>query len=71
MTSYYQSPYYLESCSRYPYVGKVSVGEKATVDFVYQFVKKQIVTHNTFYAGNIIGIPTKFYQNFVMVCVFF
>ncbi|XP_071556365.1 F-box/LRR-repeat protein 4-like [Temnothorax nylanderi] len=33
-----------ESCSRYPYIGRISVGEEGSVDFVYQFVKKRFVT---------------------------
>ncbi|XP_077278055.1 F-box/LRR-repeat protein 4-like isoform X2 [Temnothorax americanus] len=31
-----------ESCSRYPYIGRVSVGEENSVDFVYQFGKKRL-----------------------------
>ncbi|XP_071571936.1 uncharacterized protein [Temnothorax nylanderi] len=42
MTTHNKSSY-CESCSRYPYVGRVSVGEKDTVDFIYQFVKKRFV----------------------------
>ncbi|TGZ51590.1 F-box/LRR-repeat protein 4, partial [Temnothorax longispinosus] len=41
MTTHNKSSYY-ESCSRYPYVGRVSV-EEDTVDFIYQFVKKRFV----------------------------
>ncbi|XP_071556701.1 F-box/LRR-repeat protein 4-like isoform X2 [Temnothorax nylanderi] len=33
-----------ENCNRYPYIGRVSVGEEDSVDFVYQFVKKRFVT---------------------------
>ncbi|TGZ32069.1 F-box/LRR-repeat protein 4 [Temnothorax longispinosus] len=42
MTSHYQ-PLYCESCSRYPYVGRVSAGEEGSVDFIYQFAKKRFV----------------------------
>ncbi|TGZ46245.1 hypothetical protein DBV15_10635 [Temnothorax longispinosus] len=42
MTSHYQS-LHCESCSRYPYVGRVSVGEEDSVDFIYQFAKKRFV----------------------------
>ncbi|XP_071644426.1 F-box/LRR-repeat protein 4-like [Temnothorax longispinosus] len=45
MTSHYQS-FYCESCNRYPYIGKVSVGEEDSVDFIYQFVKKRSVAKN-------------------------
>ncbi|XP_077269996.1 F-box/LRR-repeat protein 4-like [Temnothorax americanus] len=45
MAFHYQSLYY-KSCSRYPYVGRVSVGEKESVDFIYQFVKKRFITPN-------------------------
>ncbi|XP_071572456.1 F-box/LRR-repeat protein 4-like [Temnothorax nylanderi] len=59
---------YCESCSRYPYVGRISVGEKSSVDFIYQFAKKRFVDKNhqnvsIFYtAPDIIG-PPKF-QNY-------
>ncbi|XP_071573704.1 F-box/LRR-repeat protein 4-like [Temnothorax nylanderi] len=64
MTSHCQT-LYCESCSRYPYVGKVSVGEKEHVDFIYQFVKKRFFPKpdydrslSTFYtAPDIIGPP--------------
>ncbi|XP_071571635.1 F-box/LRR-repeat protein 4-like [Temnothorax nylanderi] len=63
MTSHCQ-PLYYESCSRYPYVGRVSVGEEEHVDFVYQFVKKRFVPAmyqrhlSIFYtAPDIIGPP--------------
>ncbi|XP_071564493.1 F-box/LRR-repeat protein 4-like [Temnothorax nylanderi] len=42
MTTHNKSSY-CESCSRYPYVGRVSVGEENSVDFIYQFVKKRFV----------------------------
>ncbi|XP_071644500.1 uncharacterized protein [Temnothorax longispinosus] len=45
MTSHYQ-PLYCESCSRYPYVGRVSVGEEDSVEFIYQFVKQRDVADN-------------------------
>ncbi|XP_071572453.1 F-box/LRR-repeat protein 4-like isoform X3 [Temnothorax nylanderi] len=45
MTSHYQ-PLYCESCSRYPYVGRLSVEEEDSVDFIYQFVKKRFVAVN-------------------------
>ncbi|XP_024880161.1 uncharacterized protein LOC112459991 [Temnothorax curvispinosus] len=45
MTTHNQSSY-CESCSRYPYVGRVSIGEKESVDFIYQFVTKRFVTTN-------------------------
>ncbi|XP_071574355.1 F-box/LRR-repeat protein 4-like [Temnothorax nylanderi] len=67
MTSHYQ-PLYCESCSRYPYVGRVSVGEEGSVDFIYQFAKKRFVAKNhknlnTYHtAPDIIG-PPKF-QNY-------
>ncbi|XP_024894209.1 uncharacterized protein LOC112468997 [Temnothorax curvispinosus] len=67
MTSHYQ-PLYYESCSRYPYVGRVSVGEEGNVDFIYQFAKKRFVSKNhqniSIYhtAPDIIG-PPKF-QNY-------
>ncbi|TGZ53262.1 hypothetical protein DBV15_10882 [Temnothorax longispinosus] len=67
MTSHYQ-PLYSESCSRYPYVGRMSVGEESSVDFIYQFVKKRFVPKNhqnisIFHtAPDIIG-PPKF-QNY-------
>ncbi|XP_071555835.1 F-box/LRR-repeat protein 4-like [Temnothorax nylanderi] len=67
MTSHYQ-PSYCESCSRYPYVGRVSVGEEGSVDFIYQFAKKRFVPKNhqnfSIYhtAPDIIG-PPKF-QNY-------
>ncbi|XP_024893499.1 F-box/LRR-repeat protein 4-like isoform X1 [Temnothorax curvispinosus] len=67
MTSHYQ-PLYSESCSRYPYVGRVSVGEEGNVDFIYQFAKKRFVSKNhqnisIFHtAPDIIG-PPKF-QNY-------
>ncbi|XP_071557328.1 uncharacterized protein [Temnothorax nylanderi] len=66
MTTHNKSSYY-ESCSRYPYVGRVSV-EEDSVDFIYQFVKKRFVavdyrSHSIFYtAPDIIG-PPKF-QNY-------
>ncbi|XP_071573703.1 F-box/LRR-repeat protein 4-like isoform X2 [Temnothorax nylanderi] len=64
MTSHCQT-LYCESCSRYPYVGRVSVGEKEHVDFIYQFVKKRFFPKSysdqglsTFYtASDIIGPP--------------
>ncbi|XP_071629955.1 F-box/LRR-repeat protein 4-like isoform X2 [Temnothorax longispinosus] len=63
MTSYCQ-PSYCESCSRYPYVGRVSVGEEEH-DFIYQFAKKKFFPKrdydrslSTFYtAPDIIGPP--------------
>ncbi|XP_071642773.1 F-box/LRR-repeat protein 4-like [Temnothorax longispinosus] len=67
MTSHYP-PFYCESCSRYPYVGRVSVGEEGSVDFIYQFAKKRFVPKNheniSIYhtAPDIIG-PPKF-QNY-------
>ncbi|XP_071570119.1 F-box/LRR-repeat protein 4-like isoform X2 [Temnothorax nylanderi] len=43
MASNYQS-LYGESCGRYPYIGRKSVGEEdIRVDFIYQFVKKRHV----------------------------
>ncbi|XP_071644119.1 F-box/LRR-repeat protein 4-like isoform X2 [Temnothorax longispinosus] len=45
MTTHNQS-LYCESCSQYPYVGRVSVGEEDKVDFINQFVKKRFVTMN-------------------------
>ncbi|TGZ56696.1 F-box/LRR-repeat protein 4, partial [Temnothorax longispinosus] len=62
MTSYCQ-PLYCERCSRYPYVGRISVGEEEHVDFIYQFVKERFVPtrHQSltiFYtAPDIIGPP--------------
>ncbi|XP_024894204.1 uncharacterized protein LOC112468995, partial [Temnothorax curvispinosus] len=59
---------YCESCSQYPYVGRVSVGEEDSVDFIYQFVKKRFVAvdHRSLSifhtAPDIIG-PPKF-QNY-------
>ncbi|XP_024886879.1 F-box/LRR-repeat protein 4-like, partial [Temnothorax curvispinosus] len=59
---------YCESCSRYPYVGRVSVGEEDSVDFIYQFAKKRFVAvdHKSLSifhtAPDIIG-PPKF-QNY-------
>ncbi|XP_071649655.1 F-box/LRR-repeat protein 4-like [Temnothorax longispinosus] len=55
-----------ESCSRYPYIGRESVGKEG-VDFIYQFVKKIFVTtrrnHQNFSifhtASDIIGPPEK------------
>ncbi|XP_071640836.1 uncharacterized protein [Temnothorax longispinosus] len=67
MTSHYQR-LYNESCSRYPYVDRVSVGEEGSVDFIYQFTKKRYVPKNhqniSIYhtAPDIIG-PPKF-QNY-------
>ncbi|XP_071644669.1 F-box/LRR-repeat protein 4-like isoform X2 [Temnothorax longispinosus] len=67
MTTHNQS-IYCENCSRYPYVGRVSVGEEDSVDFIYQFVKKRFVDVNhrslsIFHtAPDIIG-PPKF-QNY-------
>ncbi|TGZ49866.1 hypothetical protein DBV15_09470, partial [Temnothorax longispinosus] len=54
--------------NRYPYVGRVSVGEEGSVDFIYQFAKKRFVPKNheniSIYhtAPDIIG-PPKF-QNY-------
>ncbi|XP_024878002.1 uncharacterized protein LOC112458544 [Temnothorax curvispinosus] len=54
---------YGESCGRYPYIGRKSVGEEdIRVDFIYQFVKKRHVkihsNHSVFYtAPDIIGPP--------------
>ncbi|XP_071567672.1 F-box/LRR-repeat protein 4-like isoform X2 [Temnothorax nylanderi] len=42
MTSHYQF-LYCESCSEYPYVGRVSLGEEYSVDFIYQYVKGRFV----------------------------
>ncbi|XP_071574944.1 F-box/LRR-repeat protein 4-like isoform X2 [Temnothorax nylanderi] len=62
-----------ESCSRYPYIGRVSVGEKDSVDFVYQFVKKKIYVttrrnhqdFSIFYTGSdIIGPPPYYAVNY-------
>ncbi|TGZ51611.1 Uncharacterized protein DBV15_12347 [Temnothorax longispinosus] len=67
MTTHNKSSY-CESCSRYPYVGRVSVGEEDSVDFTYQFVKKRFVAvdHRSLSifhtAPDIIG-PPKF-QNY-------
>ncbi|XP_071568059.1 uncharacterized protein [Temnothorax nylanderi] len=67
MTTHNKSSY-CESCSRYPYVGRVSVGEEDSVDFIYQFVKKRFVAvdHESLSifhtAPDIIG-PPKF-QNY-------
>ncbi|XP_071644424.1 F-box/LRR-repeat protein 4-like [Temnothorax longispinosus] len=69
MTSH-QQPLHCESCSRYPYVGRVSVAvaEDDSVDFIYQFVKHRFVAVNNknlsiFHtAPDIIG-PPKF-QNY-------
>ncbi|XP_071572471.1 F-box/LRR-repeat protein 4-like [Temnothorax nylanderi] len=44
MTTHYQ-PLYCESC-RYPFVGKVSIGEEDSVDFIYKFGKKRFVAVN-------------------------
>ncbi|XP_024893184.1 uncharacterized protein LOC112468296 [Temnothorax curvispinosus] len=51
-------------CSQYPYIGRVSVAEEGSVDFVYQFVKKRFVitrrnqNRSIFYtASDIIGPP--------------
>ncbi|XP_071569807.1 uncharacterized protein [Temnothorax nylanderi] len=66
MITHNKSSYY-ESCSRYPYVGRISV-EEDSVEFIYQFVKKRFVavdyrSHSIFYtAPDIIG-PPKF-QNY-------
>ncbi|XP_071572465.1 F-box/LRR-repeat protein 4-like isoform X2 [Temnothorax nylanderi] len=67
MTTHNHQSIYCESCSRYPYVGRVSVGEEDSVNFIYQFVKKRYVTHHRnlsvfFTASDIIG-PSKF-QNY-------
>ncbi|XP_071571642.1 F-box/LRR-repeat protein 4-like isoform X2 [Temnothorax nylanderi] len=66
-----------ESCSRYPYIGRVSVGEEGSVDFIYQFVKKRFVTtrrnHSIFYtAPNIIGPPRSlnYGEQFHLPCSF-
>ncbi|XP_071631885.1 F-box/LRR-repeat protein 4-like [Temnothorax longispinosus] len=69
-----------ESCSRYPYIGRVSVGEKDSVDFVYQFVKIRYVTtrrnhqnFSIFYtAPDIIGPPRsyKYDEDFHSSCSF-
>ncbi|XP_071556703.1 F-box/LRR-repeat protein 4-like [Temnothorax nylanderi] len=68
-----------ESCSRYPYIGRVSVGEKDSVDFVYQFVKKKYVptrrNRQNFYiftTYNIIGPPGSFNygEQFHLPCSF-
>ncbi|XP_071635548.1 F-box/LRR-repeat protein 4-like isoform X2 [Temnothorax longispinosus] len=62
MTSNYQSLYH-ESCGRYPYISRKSVGEEdIRVDFIYQFVKKRHVKIHTnlsiFHtAPDIIGPP--------------
>ncbi|XP_071553516.1 F-box/LRR-repeat protein 4-like [Temnothorax nylanderi] len=62
MTSNYQ-PLYCESCNRYPFISRVSVGEGDNIDFIYQFAKKRFVPedHNNysiFYtAPDIIGPP--------------
>ncbi|XP_024893066.1 F-box/LRR-repeat protein 4-like [Temnothorax curvispinosus] len=62
MASNYQS-LYGESCGRYPYIGRKSVGEEdISVDFSYQFVKKRHVKIHSnlsvFYtAPDIIGPP--------------
>ncbi|XP_024881717.1 uncharacterized protein LOC112460970 [Temnothorax curvispinosus] len=40
MTSHYQ-PLFREDCNRYPYIGRVSVEEKNSTDFIYQFVKNR------------------------------
>ncbi|XP_071561192.1 F-box/LRR-repeat protein 4-like [Temnothorax nylanderi] len=67
MTTHNKSSY-CESCSRYPYVDRVSVGEEDSVDFIYQFVKKRFVAvdHKSLSifhtAPDIIG-PPKF-QNY-------
>ncbi|XP_071582145.1 F-box/LRR-repeat protein 4-like [Temnothorax nylanderi] len=67
MTSHNKSSY-CESCSRHPYVGRISVGEEDSVDFIYQFVKKRFVAvdHRSLSifhtAPDIIG-PPKF-QNY-------
>ncbi|XP_071565151.1 F-box/LRR-repeat protein 4-like [Temnothorax nylanderi] len=56
-----------ESCGRYPYIGKVSVGEEGQqgVDFLYQFVKKRFVTTSISYTvSNIIGPPYSTYVNY-------
>ncbi|XP_071567678.1 F-box/LRR-repeat protein 4-like isoform X2 [Temnothorax nylanderi] len=61
MAFHYQP--YCESCNRYPYVGRVSVGEEDDrVDFIYQFVKRRYVQYHEnisiFYtAPDIIGPP--------------
>ncbi|XP_071644418.1 F-box/LRR-repeat protein 4-like [Temnothorax longispinosus] len=77
MTTYNKS-LYCESCSRYPYVGRVSVGEEGSVDCVYQFVKKRFVTMNHWNlsifhtAPDIIG-PPKFLnygEQFHLPCSF-
>ncbi|XP_071643773.1 F-box/LRR-repeat protein 4-like [Temnothorax longispinosus] len=46
MASHSQPLYCDESCSQYPYIGRVSVGEEDSVDFIYQFVKKRFVAKN-------------------------
>ncbi|XP_071564561.1 F-box/LRR-repeat protein 4-like [Temnothorax nylanderi] len=67
MTTHNKSSY-CESYSRYPYVGRVSVREEDSVDFIYQFVKKRFaaVDHRSLSvfhtAPDIIG-PPKF-QNY-------
>ncbi|XP_077270007.1 F-box/LRR-repeat protein 4-like [Temnothorax americanus] len=67
MTTHNQS-LFCESCSLYPYVGRISVGDEDSVDFIHQFVKKRFVaeqnhSYSIFYtAPDIIG-PPKF-QNY-------
>ncbi|XP_077280728.1 F-box/LRR-repeat protein 4-like [Temnothorax americanus] len=61
MTSHYQ-PLYREDCNRYPYIGRISVEEENSVDFIYQFVKKRYTYVNknmSIYvtAPDIIGPP--------------
>ncbi|XP_071648107.1 F-box/LRR-repeat protein 4-like isoform X2 [Temnothorax longispinosus] len=62
MTSNYQ-PIYCESCNRYPFISRVSVGEEDSIDFIYQFAKKRFVakdhmSHSIYYtAPDIIGPP--------------
>ncbi|XP_071642290.1 F-box/LRR-repeat protein 4-like isoform X2 [Temnothorax longispinosus] len=62
MTTHNKSSY-CESCGRYPYIGRVSVGEEDSVDFIYQFVKKIFVAveHRSYSilrtAPDIIGPP--------------
>jgi len=67
------------SACRFPYVGRVSVGEEEVNEFVYQFVKKNDTTYtknNKCEGHYITGTPIKFpnYEDFSrafsMVCVF-
>ncbi|TGZ46016.1 hypothetical protein DBV15_09885, partial [Temnothorax longispinosus] len=66
MTSNYQ-PIYCESCNRYPFISRVSVGEEDSIDFIYQFAKKRFVakdhmSHNIEFHEAVYPIRVSIYE---------